>query len=198
MHEALAQIVKNGTRAGEVIHRIRDLIKKAPPQQDVLAINEPIREVIELTRNEAIKNRVFVTAELAEGLPLVRGDRVQLQQVMLNLILNAIEALSGMGEGERQVLIRTGTGGSGDVLVVVRDTGPGLDLQSAERLFEAFYTTKPSGMGMGLSISRSIVEAHGGQIWASANKPNGATFQFTLPRWEEIAPAEPANQMHEV
>ena len=137
--------------------------------------------MIELTRLEAIKNRVFVTAELAEGLPLVRGDRVQLQQVMLNLILNAIEALSGMGEGERAVLIRTGTGGSGDVLVVVRDTGPGLDLQSAERLFEAFYTTKPSGMGMGLSISRSIVEAHGGRLWASANEPHGAVFRFSLP-----------------
>ncbi|HST44528.1 MAG TPA: ATP-binding protein [Luteimonas sp.] len=181
VRQLLAQIVGNGTRAGEVIHRIRDLIKKAPPQQDVLAINEPIREVIELTRNEAMKNRVVVTAELADGLPLVRGDRVQLQQVMLNLILNAIEALSGVSQGERAVLIRTGTGGSGDVLVRVRDTGPGLDLPSIERVFDAFYTTKPSGMGMGLSISRSIIEGHGGRLWATSNAPHGATFQFDLP-----------------
>jgi C4-dicarboxylate-specific signal transduction histidine kinase len=180
VRQAFDRIVENAGRAGEVIGRIRALIKKTPAQQDLLAINGPIREVIELTRNEAMKNRVLVTAELADGLPLVRGDRVQLQQVMLNLILNAIEALSGVGEDERAVLIRTEQERTGAVLVTVRDTGPGLDLQSIERIFEAFYTTKPSGMGMGLSICRSIIEAHGGRLWASAHEPRGAVFQFTL------------------
>jgi PAS domain S-box-containing protein len=194
VRQLLTQIVKNSTRAGEVIHRIRDLIKKAPSRQDLLEINGPIREVIELTHAEAMKNRVSVTADLADGLPLVRGDRVQLQQVMLNLILNAIEALSGVSEGERQVLISTGTAGSGDILVTVRDSGPGLDLPSIERVFEAFYTTKATGMGMGLSICRSIVDAHGGRLWASANEPRGAMFQFTLPAWEETASLEHAAQ----
>jgi PAS domain S-box-containing protein len=175
--------VRHAGRAGEVIGRIRALIKKSAPRQDVLEINGPIREVIELTRNEAMKNRVLVVAELAEGLPRICGDRVQLQQVMLNLILNAVEAMSGVSEGERDVLISTGQDASGDVLITVRDTGPGLDLPSIERIFEAFYTTKPSGMGMGLSICRSIIEAHGGRLWASANVPQGALFQFTLPPW---------------
>jgi signal transduction histidine kinase len=128
-----------------------------------------------------MKSRVSVTAELADSLPLICGDRVQLQQVMLNLILNAIEALSGVREGAREVVIRTEQDAAGDALVTVRDTGPGLDLQSIERIFEAFYTTKPSGMGMGLSICRSIIEAHGGRLWASTNEPRGARLQFTLP-----------------
>jgi PAS domain S-box-containing protein len=196
VRQLLAQIVSNGTRAGEIIHRIRALIKKALAQQDVLAINGPIREVIELTRTEAMKSRVLVTAELADGLPLVRGDRVQLQQVMLNLIVNAIEALSGVREGEREVLIRTEQDGAGGVLVTVRDTGPGLDPQSIERIFEAFYTTKPSGMGMGLSICRSIIEAHGGRLWASPNEPQGAMLQFTLPSWQEIASAKHRQPPH--
>ncbi|UVF22527.1 AAA family ATPase (plasmid) [Microvirga terrae] len=190
VRQLLAQIVKNGARAGEVIHRIRALIKKAPAQQDVLAINGPIREVIELTRTEAMKSRVSVTAELAENLPLICGDRVQLQQVMLNLIVNAIEALSGVHEGAREVVIRTEQDGAGDVLVSVRDTGPGLDAQGIEQVFEAFYTTKASGMGMGLSICRSIIEAHGGRLWASPNEPRGARLQFTLPPWQEDVAAE--------
>jgi C4-dicarboxylate-specific signal transduction histidine kinase len=181
VRQLLAQIVKNSTRASEVIHRIRDLIQKAPPRQDLLEINGPIREVIELTRAEAMKNRVSITADLADSLPLVRGDRVQLQQVMLNLILNAIDALNSVSDGEREVLISTGSAESGDVLVTVRDSGPGLGAAASERVFEAFYTTKATGMGMGLSICRSIVDAHGGRIWASANVPQGAVFQFTLP-----------------
>jgi PAS domain S-box-containing protein len=193
VRQLLAQIIKNDTRASEVIHRIRDLIKKAPPRQDLLEINEPICEVIELTRIEAMKNRVTITTDLADGLPLVRGDRVQLQQVMLNLILNAIEAMSDVGDGERELLIGTGTTGSGDVLVTVQDSGPGLP--SVERVFEAFYTTKPTGMGMGLSICRSIVDAHGGRLWASANEPRGAIFQFTLPTSQEGASLEHATQM---
>jgi PAS domain S-box-containing protein len=197
VRQLLTQIVKNSTRAGEVIHRIRDLIKKAPPRQDLLEINEPIREVIGLTRVEAMNNRVNVKTDLADGLPLVRGDRVQLQQVMLNLILNAIEALSSVSDGERDVLISTATAGSGDVLVTVRDSGPGLDLPSIERVFEAFYTTKATGIGMGLSICRSIIEAHGGRMWASANEPRGAVFQFTLPASEETASIEHAAQMQQ-
>jgi PAS domain S-box-containing protein len=193
VRQLLTQIIKNDTRASEIIHRIRGLIKKAPPQQDLLEINGLISDVIELTRIEAMKNRVSVTAELADGLPLIRGDRVQLQQVMLNLILNAVEALSGVGDGEREVLISTETAESGDVLVTVRDSGPGLP--STDRVFEAFYTTKPAGMGMGLSICRSIVDAHGGRLWASANEPRGAIFQFSLPRLEEGASLEHANQM---
>lgn len=195
VRQLLTQIIKNDTRASEVIHRIRDLIKKAPSRQDLLEINEPICEVIELTRIEAMKSRVTIKTDLADGLPLVRGDRVQLQQVMLNLILNAIEAMSDVSDGERELLIGTGTTGSGDVLVTVQDSGPGLP--SVERVFEAFYTTKPTGMGMGLSICRSIVDAHGGRLWASANAPRGAIFQFTLPPLEEGASLEHATQMQQ-
>jgi PAS domain S-box-containing protein len=184
VRQAFDRIVENAGRAGEVVQRIRALIKKAPPQLEVLAINDAVGEVIELTRSEAMKNRVTVTAGLADGLPLIRGDRVQLQQVMLNLILNAIEAMSGVCDGAREVLIRTEQDAAGAVLVTVRDTGPGLDPQGIEQVFETFYTTKPSGMGMGLSICRSIIAAHSGRLWASANVPQGAMFQFTLPPWD--------------
>jgi C4-dicarboxylate-specific signal transduction histidine kinase len=180
VREALAHIVQDGKRAGDVVGRIRDLIKKAPPRGDRFDINTAIREVIGLTRGEALKTGVAVRTELAGGLPLIQGDRVQLQQVMLNLIVNAIEAMSGMDEGPRELLISTAKEGS-DVRVAVRDWGPGLAPAEFERLFEAFYTTKPSGLGLGLSICRSIVEAHGGRLWASANAPRGATFQLALP-----------------
>jgi signal transduction histidine kinase len=130
---------------------------------------------------EAVKNGVSVQTQLAEALPLIQGDGVQLQQVILNLILNAIQAMSGVGEGLRELLISTARGSSGDVLVAVQDSGPGLDPASLERVFEAFYTTKPGGLGIGLSICRSIIETHGGRLWASADMPRGATFQFTLP-----------------
>ncbi len=151
-------------------------------------INAAIREVIELTRSEAMKNGVSVQTELAEGLPLVPGDRVELQQVILNLILNAFEAMSEMSEGPRELLITTGKSESGDVLVAVRDSGPGLAPATLEHLFKAFYTTKPNGLGLGLSICRSIIEAHGGRLWASANAPRGAVFQFTLPAQPDVAP----------
>ena len=179
--QALGRIVKDGNRASEVIGRIRALIKKAPPRKDALEINEAILEVIALTRGEVVKNGVSVQTQLAEGLPLIQGDRVQLQQVILNLIINAVEAMSGVSEGSRELLIGTGKDASGGVLVAVQDSGPGLNPESFDRLFDAFYTTKPGGMGMGLSICRSIVEAHGGRIWATANDDRGATFQFTLP-----------------
>jgi PAS domain S-box-containing protein len=190
VRQSFAQIVKYGTRAGEVVGRIRDLIKKAPSRQDLLEINVLVREVIELTRTEAMKNRVSVKAELAEGLPFIRGDRVQLQQVMLNLIINAVEAMSDISGGARELLISTAKAESGDVLVVVRDSGPGLAPAARERIFDTFYTTKTTGLGMGLSICRSIVEAHRGRLWASANEPRGATFQFTLPPQDKIVTAE--------
>ena len=129
-----------------------------------LDINEPILEVIALTRSEVVKNGISLQTQLADGLPLIQGDRVQLQQVILNLIINAIEAMSGVSEGARELLISTGKDASSGVLVAVQDFGPGLDPESLDRLFDAFYTTKPGGMGMGLSICRSIIEAHGGRL----------------------------------
>ena len=192
VRQALARIAKDANRASDVIGRIRGLIGKAPPQKDALAINEAIREVLALLQGEAVKHGVSVQTRLAEGLPLIQGDRVQLQQVILNLIVNAIEAMASLGERAREVLISTEPDASGAVRVSVRDSGPGLDPQRVERLFEAFYTTKPGGLGMGLSICRSIIEAHGGRLWASANEPRGAVFQFTLPpETAETVPAAP-------
>jgi PAS domain S-box-containing protein len=190
---ALGLIVEDGTRAGNIIGGIRALIKKLPPRQACLDLNEAIREVIALTRGEAAKTGVSVQTDLADGLPLIYGDRVQLQQVILNLIINAIEAMSGVAETPRALLISTGQAEPGGVLVAVRDSGPGLDPASLEHLFNAFYTTKSGGMGMGLAICRSIIEAHEGQLCASANEPRGAVFQFTLPlQRDETLPAEHA------
>jgi PAS domain S-box-containing protein len=190
--QALGRIVETSHRAGDVVGRIRDLIKKAPARKDSVDINETIREVIELTRGEAVKTGVSVRTHLADGLPLIHGDRVQLQQVILNLIINAIEAMSGTAEASRELLISTGTAEPGGVLVAVRDSGPGLAPTALERLFEAFYTTKPNGLGLGLSICWSIVEAHGGRLWASANMPRGAVFHFTVPGQPCSATDDPA------
>ena len=187
VRQALSRIVRDGGRASAVVHRIRNLIKKAPRSDEGVDIDAAIREVIELTRSEALKNGVLVRAELAGGLPPVRGDRVELQQVILNLILNAIEAMSETTEGPRELIITTGKAGSGEVLVTVRDSGPGLAPAALENLFKAFHTTKPKGMGLGLSICRSIVEGHGGRLWASANSPRGAVFQFMLPSHQDDA-----------
>jgi PAS domain S-box-containing protein len=181
VRQALGRIVRDSNRAAEVIRRIRALVKKAPPRKDGLEINEAIREVIALARDEAAKSGVSVQPELTEALPLVQGDRVQLQQVVLNLMINAFEAMSGTDKGRRELRISTARTNSHEVLVAVRDTGPGLDPLSLEHIFEAFNTTKPGGLGMGLSICRSIIEAHGGRLWARANLPRGASFQFTLP-----------------
>ena len=179
---ALSLIVKEGNRAGEVVERVRALIKKAPARKDAVAIDDAILEVIALTRAEAANNSVSVRTQFAEGLPRVQGDRVQLQQVMLNLIVNAIQAMSGIGEGARELQISIDAVPSeGGVRVGVRDTGPGLSPESLSRLFEPFYTTKPEGMGMGLSICRSIIEAHGGRLCAIPCEPRGALFQFTIP-----------------
>jgi PAS domain S-box-containing protein len=181
VRRALARVVRNGTRAGEVVGRIRDLIKNVPPRRDLLEVNGLVREVVELTGSEASKNGVFVEVQLADGLPLIRGDGVQLQQVVLNLIINALEAMSVANEGARRLLISTESSEPNHVLVVVRDSGPGLAPATIERIFDAFYTTKAVGLGMGLSICRSIIEAHGGRLWAGANEPRGAAFQFLLP-----------------
>ena len=179
--QAVSHVVKNGNRVGEVIGGLRALLKKAPLRKDAFEINEAILEVVALTRGEVMKSGVSVQTQLAQGLPPIEGDRVQLQQVILNLIVNAIEAMSGAGEGARELLISTGSPESGGVLVVVQDSGPGLPAGALERVFDVFYTTKPSGLGVGLSICRSIIEAHGGRLWVTANVPRGATFQFTLP-----------------
>src|SRR5258705_11126083 len=179
---ALAGIIKEGNRASEVVERVRALIKKVPARKDAVAIDDAILEVIALTRAEAANNSVSVRTQFAEGLPPVQGDRVQLQQVMLNLIVNAIQAMSGIGEGARELQISIDAVPSeGGVRVGVRDTGPGLSPESLSRLFEPFYTTKPEGMGMGLSICRSIIEAHDGRLWAIPCEPRGALFQFTIP-----------------
>ncbi len=179
---SIERAIKDGTRTGEVISGLRRLVKKASSRTILFDMNEAICEVIALTRSEAIKYGISIEARLAVTLSLVRGDRVQLQQVILNLIMNAIESMSSRNDGTKELLVSTGIDDSGDALVAIRDSGPGIEPQSAKRLFEAFYTTKPSGMGMGLVISRSIIEAHGGRLWYATSEPRGAVFQFTLPR----------------
>jgi C4-dicarboxylate-specific signal transduction histidine kinase len=178
----LGFIVESGVRANEVIDRVRALVKKAPARKNRLEINEAILQVIALAQDEMANNVISVRTQLAEALPAIQGDRVQLQQVILNLLINAIEAMSEMGEGSRELLISTAKTDSEGVLVAVRDSGPGLAPERVDRLFESFYTTKPNGLGMGLSICRSIIEAHHGRLWPTANTPRGAVFQFTLPR----------------
>jgi C4-dicarboxylate-specific signal transduction histidine kinase len=178
--EALSLIVKEGNRAGEVVGRVRALIKKAPARKDAVEINDAILEVIALTRTEAANHCVSVRTQLAEGLPRVQGDRVQLQQVLLNLIINAIEAMREVGEEERELLIGTRNAPDG-VSVEVRDSGPGFASAALERVFDVFHTTKPGGLGLGLSICRSIIEVHNGRLWASPNAPRGAIFRFIAP-----------------
>ena len=187
VQQALTRIVGDCNRAANVVDRTRDLIKKAPPRNDRLDINEAIREVLALTRSEAAKNRVSVQAALADGLPLIQGDRVQLQQVALNLIVNAVEALSGVRDGIRKLVISTRKVEPSGVLVAVQDSGPGLDSADLERVFETFYTTKPGGLGLGLSICRSIIETNGGRLWATTSDPRGAIFQFTVPARPDIS-----------
>jgi C4-dicarboxylate-specific signal transduction histidine kinase len=180
VRESLTCIVNDADRAGEVVDRIGSLIKKAPPRQEVVDLNAAILEVISLTHGEAVKTGVTVRTQLAGELPRIQCDRVQLQQVMLNLIVNAIQSMSGVEDGDRELHISTVSIEPAGVCVAVRDTGPGLRPESLPRLFEPFYTTKPDGMGMGLSICRSIIEAHGGRLWATGGEPRGALFQFTI------------------
>jgi PAS domain S-box-containing protein len=179
--QALGRIIANGKRANEVIGRMRALLKKAPLRKEEVDTNQAIVDVIALIRGEVTKSGVSVRTQLADGLPLIQGDRVQLQQVILNLVINAVESLSSVREGPRELTISTAKTSSQGVLVAVRDSGSGLPAESLELVFDAFYTTKPGGLGVGLSICRSIIEAHGGRLWAAANMPRGALFQFTLP-----------------
>jgi len=178
---AFDSVVADVDRAADIIHRIKDHVKKAPPKMDRFDVNEAIRNAIILTRGEVVKIGASIRTQLAEPLPFFRGDRVQIQQVMVNLIVNAIQAMSGDGDSKRELQISTETDKAEGVRVEVRDTGPGLAPESFPRLFEPFYTTKAEGMGMGLAICRSIVEAHGGRLWATACEPHGTLFQFTIP-----------------
>ena len=180
VRDALAAIVRDTDRAGDVVARIEALMRKAPPRKEIFDLNEATMEVIELTRSEATKTGVTVRTQLAPCLPRIHADRVQLQQVMLNLIVNGIQATNNVADGQRDLVVTT-EGTEDSLRVGVQDTGPGLSPETLERLFEPFYTTKPNGMGMGLSICRSIIEAHGGRLWASANAAQGAVFQFTIP-----------------
>jgi PAS domain S-box-containing protein len=179
--EALECVVADTYRAGDIIGRIRDQVRKVPPRMEKVDLNDAIKEVIALVRGELSKHRVRVHMQLAEALPPVRGDRVQLQQVMLNLILNAIEAMVGANAEGRTLVISTEPIPSQGLLVTVSDTGPGIAPEHCERVFESLYTTKSGGLGIGLSICRSIIDAHGGKLWADPQLPHGAAFRFTLP-----------------
>jgi signal transduction histidine kinase len=179
--------VGDADRAGDIVDRIRDQIKKAPQRKHRFDLNEAINEVIVLARSAIAENGVSVQTHLTEGLAPVQGDRVQLQQVILNLILNAVEAMGSVEAGPRELTIASEQNPAEGVLVAVRDSGPGIDPEHRERVFQAFYTTKSSGVGMGLSICRSIIDVHGGRLWADANEPRGAVFQLALPVVEEEA-----------
>jgi C4-dicarboxylate-specific signal transduction histidine kinase len=178
---AVERIVRDANRASEVVQRIRALAKRSEPQMLSLDINEVIREATLLVQREVLSHGVSLRMELSSALPAVLGDRVQLQQVIINLLINGIEAMAPITDRPREILIRSQQHEAGEVLVAVLDSGIGIDSETAEKLFSAFFTTKPSGMGMGLSISRSIIRAHGGKLWVSPNADHGAAFQFTVP-----------------
>jgi signal transduction histidine kinase len=177
---AATRIVKDGTRAGEIISRTRLLFEKGTPQHALVDVNEVIGEMIVLLRGETTRYSISVRKELAADLPQVMGDRVQLQQVMMNLIMNSVDAMKD-ADGTRELAIKSQRTENNHVLVSVSDTGVGLPPQQADQVFSAFFTTKPHGTGMGLRISRSIIESHGGRLWAADNSPRGASFCFTLP-----------------
>jgi PAS domain S-box-containing protein len=179
--QSAERIIRDANRASEVIQRVRSLAKKEPLQKVWLNINETVLETLVLTRMEVAQHRASLSMQLSDDAPLVWTDRIQLQQVILNLIMNAIEAVSAVGDGPRDLLVSTAKHEADGVLLTVRDSGTGLDPEKLDHIFDAFYTTKREGMGMGLAVSRSIIEAHGGRLWASPNKPRGAVFQFTLP-----------------
>ncbi|HZC96263.1 MAG TPA: ATP-binding protein, partial [Bradyrhizobium sp.] len=174
-------IIDDGNRASEVIRRVRSLATKASVEKTSLDVNDIAREVIALVRRELTSHRVSLRTELAPALPMILGDRVQLQQVIINLVMNGIEAMQSVADRPRELVIRSGRDEADQVLVSVTDCGDGIPAENADRLFNAFFTTKSSGMGMGLSICHSIIEAHGGELWATENLPHGATFQFVLP-----------------
>jgi signal transduction histidine kinase len=179
--ETVRRTIRDGNRASEVITRLRALFSKKEATIESVDLNEATREVIALSLNELQRNRVILRTELASDLPVVKGDRVQLQQVLLNLLRNASDAMSEVDDRPRRMLISTERDGGDRARLTVQDAGVGLDPQAMERLFEAFYTTKNHGMGMGLSISRSIIERHHGRLWAAPNDGPGATFSFSIP-----------------
>jgi PAS domain S-box-containing protein len=180
-------IIDDGNRASEVIRRVRALAKKTSLEKVLLDVNDVVRETIPLVQRELISHQVLLRMELAPALPMILGDRVQLQQVVINLVMNGLEAMLPIMDGSRELVIRSGQDETHQVLVTVTDSGAGISAENADRLFDAFVTTKSSGMGMGLSICRSIVEAHGGRLSASPNEGPGATFQFVLPSQQEEA-----------
>jgi signal transduction histidine kinase len=176
--ETTARIIKDGTRATDIIDRLRSLYKKSPPQRELVDVNEIVSEMIGLLRGEAYVHAVSLRTDLAAEVPKITADRVQIQQVLMNLMLNGIEAMKEMGG---VLTVKSELDQDGRVLVSVSDTGVGLPAEMADQIFSAFFTTKPEGSGMGLAISRSIIESHGGRLWATANDGRGATFHFTLP-----------------
>jgi len=182
---AMERIIKDSYRASAIISRIRSLVKKTAPRSESVDLDEVIREVLALAESEARRNDVIMKREVADDLPHVVGDRVQLQQVILNLVMNGLESISKSANGSRELSIVSRRQTDDSVLIVVRDSGVGLDPATAPQVFDAFFTTKPDGMGMGLAISRTIIESHGGRLWAEPNSPHGAVFQFTLPAQDE-------------
>jgi signal transduction histidine kinase len=178
--EAASRMAKDATRAADIISRIRLLFKKVSPQRELVDVNEVIREMIVLLRSEATRYSISVLTELASDLPQVMGDRVQLQQVMMNLMINGIDAMKDV-DGIRELAVKSQRAEHEEIVVSVTDIGVGLPSQQAEQIFNAFFTTKPHGTGMGLRISRSLIESHGGRLWAANNSPRGASFCFTLP-----------------
>jgi C4-dicarboxylate-specific signal transduction histidine kinase len=179
---ALTRVLQLGNRIAGIVRHTRALVERVPPKKDDFEINKAIRDIVSLSQQELARNDVSVHTRFAQGLPVVRADQIQVQQVMLNLITNAVQAMSGVSEGMRELRISTGQTTSGDILVTVQDSGPGLGAESSDHLFAAFYSTKPRGLGIGLSICDAIIQAHGGRLWASPSDPHGATFQFTLPQ----------------
>jgi C4-dicarboxylate-specific signal transduction histidine kinase len=178
--EAASRVVKDAVRASEIIGRIRSLFKKGTLQRELVDVNEIVLGMIALLRNEATRYSISMSAELSRDLPQIMGDRVQLQQVVMNLMINSIEAMKDV-DGMRELIVKSQRAGAEQLMVSVSDTGVGLPLQQADQIFNSFFTTKRDGTGMGLRISRSIVESHGGRLWAADNHPRGATFQLTLP-----------------
>ena len=196
VRDSVGGIIRGGRRASEIIQRLRALSRKTETQKVAVDINDAISEVIPLVQHEVLSHRVSLRLDLAPTLPAVLGDRVQLQQVIINLLVNGMDAMATVTDRSRELVVRSQLDDSGQVLVAVEDSGVGIDPENAKQLFNAFFTTKSSGMGMGLSICRSIIEAHGGRLWASANEPRGAVFQFILPREpDETVPAEHAGHM---
>ena len=183
--EAASRIVRDGKRAGEIIARIRALTRRAATPQEKLDLNQTIEEVLALVGDEAKRRSAIIHTQFADDLAPVAGDRVQLQQVVLNLVMNGIEAMSSVGERARELVITTRNLDPDQVQVTVDDSGTGLDPNAMDKIFDPFYTTKPGGMGMGLSISRSILQAHGGRLWATAKDGPGTMFHFTLPKYHE-------------